>query len=280
MYEGIREDILGYFLTEFPLNHPASRVEVVVEEFLRSRFNDEWIEKCWVDVGAKIIDDLVAEFNRRDELGLSVRYQLIDDIGSEVRGQAMPGEEALYTFQDALLQLTDVEFERLAARILGWLGCQRTWVTPASHDEGLDAFGMVPLTFNCVSADALQFPALYMLAQAKHYNKETVHTAHIREFVGASVLAKHRIYSAAADKYIELDNRPFSPLALWIIFSGEASRLTRGLANSSGVYLLSSYDLLGLFQNYCVLLGIALPGDAAVMLKMLREAIKDIPVAQ
>ena len=97
---------------------------------------------------------------------------------------------------------------------------------------------MVPLTFNCVSADALQFPALYMLAQAKHYNKEIVHTAHIREFVGATVLAKHKIYSTAADKYIDLDNRLFSPVALWVIFSGEASRLTRGLANSSGIYLV------------------------------------------
>ena len=112
-------------LTAFPLNQPASRVErSVVHEFLRSRFNDEWIEKCWVDVGERIIDDLVAEFNRRDELGLSVRYELIDDIGSEVRGQSIPGEEALYTFQDALLELTDVEFERLAARVLAGLAAR------------------------------------------------------------------------------------------------------------------------------------------------------------
>jgi len=280
MYEDIREDVLVYFLTEFPVDHPVAYVELIVKEFLRVTVGDERAERFWVTMGESVIQDMIQEFNRRLELGLPLRYEPMDDVGEKIRGRSHTDEElAQATFQEALISISDTQFEQLSARILQWVGCTAFWSTPASHDEGLDAFGLMCLDLPAGNDPDAIFPAVCMLAQAKHYSKEKLRTGHVRELVGSGVLAKHGVYSTVAPKYSDLDMRPFAPTAFFLMCSGEVTRTTRGLARGAGVFLITSCEIFEMYRRHWAGKGVAVPNSVALMKRLLLKELSGIPVA-
>lgn len=280
MYEDIREEVLVHFLTEFPTDHPVTYVETVVSKLLRATLSEERVEDFWAKMGETVIRDVVQEFNRRTELALPLRYELMDDIGTKVRGRAGTDVERVqFVFQEALMSISPSEFEQLSARILEWAGCTSFWSTPASHDQGLDAFGLMHLDFPTPSDPEAGFPAVFMLVQAKHYSKEKLRTRHVREFVGSGVLAKYGVYSTAADKYKELEMRPFAPIVFFLVCSGEVTRATRGLAKRAGVFLLTSQDVFLLCRRHWERNGVAIPESVASMKRLVEQELRGIPVA-
>jgi hypothetical protein len=251
----------------------------VVVRALLPIYSPEWISRLWSELGSQIRDDVVSEYNKRLKLGLCLRYEPADDVGDKIVGKTQVGDHDVFSmFQSALLQLTDSEFELLAARLLNWAGCTDVWATPASHDEGLDAFGHMPLIHLPVTDDE-KHPSVVMLIQAKHYLKSKVHTHEVRELVGSSELAKYKIYSTADEKYTQLETQPLVPLALFLVTSGEVTRDTRGLARRAGIFLLTSYDLFLLFTREWTKLGMTV-GAIGTMRKAIRQQLKDIPVAR
>ena len=94
-------------------------------------------------------------------------------------------------------------------------------------------------------------PATVFLAQAKHYKKEKVNARDIREFIGASSLAKHKIYAVQHDeKYIDLRINPYSSLVHIFITSEEIKITAKIIALKTGVILLTSSELYEIFADY------------------------------
>jgi len=177
-----------YLLTEFPADHGVVYVEALVKRILGPVYTGDWIEGFWENLGREVLSDIVTEYNRRLRLGVTLRFEPVDDVGTKIRGRPQPGDDALFeAFQSSLLNISDTEFEFLAARVLRSAGCDRVWATPQSHDQGLDAFGIMPFIHLPTAADAEEsHPSVVMLAQAKHYHTSKVHTGDIRELVGSS----------------------------------------------------------------------------------------------
>jgi len=281
MHEIAREDSLLYFLTEFPLESPPVYVEQVVRDFLGGMYSEEWVDGWWAAVGDRMIGDLVDEYNKRLADGLPLRYEPVDDIGRKVRGSGIAkGEKFSAAFQEALLALSDDEFELLSARVLQWAGCTKVWTTPHSHDQGLDAFGVLPLLqVPGIWEPERDAPVLSMVAQAKHYSKEKVRTAQVREFVGAKYLAQFETYAVEGKKYPQLSLRPLAPIALVLVTSGEVTRTSRSLGRKAGIFFLSSSDLRVLFQDYWTRSLTTLPQSKRAVVALIRQELQGIPVA-
>jgi len=281
MHEIAREDSLLYFLTEFPLDSPPVYVERVVRDFLQDTYTADWIDTWWAAFGDQMIADLVDEYNKRLADGLPLRYEPVDDIGRKVRGSGVvKGQEFLAAFHEALLSLSHKEFELLSARILQWAGCPRVWATPQSHDQGLDAFGLLPLLeVPGIWGPDSGAPVLSMVAQAKHYSKDKVRTSEIREFVGATYLAHFNIYATESVKYPQLSLRPLAPVGLVYVTSGEVTRTSRLLGRRAGIFFLSSGDLGVLFQHYWKRSLKRLPESREEVLALIRDELRGIPVS-
>lgn len=281
MYEIAREDTLLYFLTEFPLDSPPVYVEQVVRDFLGGTYGEEWIDHWWAAVGDRMMGDLVDEYNKRLTDGLPLRYEPVDDIGRKVKGSGIAkGEKFSAAFQEALLALSDDEFELLSARVLQWAGCTKVWATPHSHDQGLDAFGLLPLLqVPGIWDPQRDAPVLSMLAEAKHYSKEKVRTEKVRGLVGAKYLAQFEMYAVEETKYPELNLRPLAPIGLVLVTSGEVTRTSRLLGRKAGIFFLSSGDLRVLFQDYWMRSLTTLPQSKGAVVALIRQELKGIPIA-
>jgi restriction endonuclease Mrr len=148
-----------------------------------------------------------------------------------------------------IASLTHSEFEMLCAVIAEELGAHSPTVTSYGHDEGIDFFGRVEWSV------LQEFPlpnvnrqlGVWIVGQAKHYDRTQVATPDIRELVGSVYLAR----SAAFSK----DNPPaFANLAIracdavfcFFVTSGDISRDGWMLLRTSGVIGMDG-EMLGAF---------------------------------
>jgi hypothetical protein len=271
-------DVIAYFLTEYPVDSPASRLADVVSAFLLKSFNEEATDTLIRSHFDTIRDTLVKQFNTRYDSRNSLRYRLIDDEGNQIAGIGEDGKKQKPAFQDALNALSHSQFESVAAWILAIAGCDIVYRTPESHDQGLDAFGYRPFLRKKRSNWAATAPQLIFLAQAKHYNECRVGTKEVREFVGSYDLAVHKIYSTVDARYQELDIPPFAPVALLFLTTEEIADTVKRLATRSGIIVLTSDDL------FEILLATVRPKPKSVTRVWLRTrvnaAARDIPVAR
>lgn len=274
-YKTVREELILFFLTEFSDDTPISYVEDLAKEFLLRKYRPEWVDIFWESQGDYLISELVEEFNRRMQDGFPINFTFVDEESKKVQGWTNPVILFKTTnFQKALLSLTDKEFERLAARIIQVVGCKDAWSTPVSHDQGLDAFGCLSLfDLPKISRETVDNGKLkiWVLVQAKHYNKEKVCSSDIREFVGSGDLAKHKIYATEALKYEILELKPFAPLAFIMITSGEVKRTAKLLADSAGIKIITSSDICAIFSSQWQDCGIAIPELEDELVCLLKE---------
>jgi hypothetical protein len=182
-----------------------------------------------------------------------LRYEFIDPEGTKIKGIGRKYGARLRMFQNALNSISDTEFEQLSAVILKFMGCYKSWVTPVSHDQGLDAFGYsreiekyLPSNSKC---------PVVMLAQAKHYAKAKVGSRDMREFIGSVNLATHNIFSDIDAKYTDLEIRPFGPTVLVFVTTQEIPQTVKRLANKSGIIVLTSSDIYNIFQKRAIMRG-------------------------
>ena len=282
-YTTAQEDVLSYFLTEFPSDSQAAYVEDVVKKFLEQTYAPDWIDQFWDGLGQAVISDLLDEYNRRIIEGFPVHFTFVDDEGRIVKGWTDPSlrfNTAL--FQRALLSLSDTEFERLSARLLHLAGCTDAWATPASHDQGLDGFGRLPVLESVrgnVGAESKEY-WVWLVVQAKHYKKERVRSSEIREFVGSTHLAQLGIYAQEGKKYELLDWKPYTPRGLVFVTSGEVKRTSRLLADRTGIAMLTSSDLCAAFSTYWINAGEEVPESISELTSLLRYEAERVPLAR
>lgn len=279
-FADLRSEIISYFLVLFPVDSQPDYLERITKRYLAGTYNDDFIERFWNDQAQFLRDDLIDETNRRIRKKASLRYEIMDDIGDRIRGAHYKlNPDPPNVFQDALQHLNPYEFEALAGVILKIAGCHSYWLTPRSHDQGLDAFGYA--SFLDIQLRWLgSKPEVVFLTQAKHYLKNRVSSNEIREFVGAAALAKFDIYAVQGEKYPELDMRPFAPVALIFVTSGEIKISTKTLARKSGMVVVASDELFQIFRDYWNSGGVMFPKTTKKLVDRLRKEIKGLPLAR
>ena len=281
-FDEIREEIISFFLTEFPNDHAIAYVESVVKDYLLLSYAPEWVEDFWEKSGHRVIDDLTKEHTRRIRDNLPIYFRFENSNGTLVRGWINPNARInTAEFQKALLSLSDSEFEFLSACVLRLLGCTKYWATPASHDQGIDAFGHIPLLPGGLPDSVFRRRPLlcWVLVQAKHFNTSKINSETVRSFVGAAVLARHGAYAQESTKYGVLDLKAVTPIGLVITTSGEIKRTARILGQKSDVYSLTTDDLCSIFTTYWKDTEAGVPDFAVDIAKRLKEETRSIPVA-
>ena len=278
IYQIAREQLLQFFLTELSEATPPAFVEDLAKQFLLRSHNIEWVNGFWESIGGDFISDLTDEYNRRLADGFPIYFEFIDDLGTKVRGYVNPDiSYDTATFQQALFLLTDTEFERLSGRILQLAGCSRAWVTPKSHDQGLDAFGCYHLfDLPKISSSSNIFES-WILIQAKHYNKEMVCSSEIREFIGSVELAKIHAFAVKGEKYPDLNLKHYTPITFILVTSGEVKRTAHILAEKIGIIFLSASDLCVIFSTEW---GTDLPTSVDEFVSKLRNEASRVPICR
>ncbi len=250
-------DVIAHFLTDFSWNHRACKLEDYVRSLLCKRYSpdyaDELLQKYLSDIVNVLMDEYEARVRERDLL----RYKIIDDNGEKVAGIGSRWQNRLIVFQDALNALTHAQFESLSARVLGAMGCSRVWVTPESHDQGLDSFGYGRVFSRNVPLEVAQQCPVVFLVQAKHYTKEKIGTRDIREFIGSYDLAVHKIYSTQDEIYVDLTLQPFGPAVLVFMTTQEIPKTVKRLAAKTGVVVMASQEICSVMIRSRLLHGVA-----------------------
>ena len=248
--EHIKAEVLSYLLTLYPVDSEPCYLDDVVREYLVQKYTAEFVDRFVTEHGERLRQEVVAETNDRMQTNASLRYTILDDIGLQIRGaayRAHPSSRLL--FQDALQILDPSDFENLSGFILRMAGCHAVWLTPLSHDQGLDAFGYSRL-FRQMAQWEMTCAHIVYLAQAKHYLKNPIRSYDLREFIGAITCAKHQAYALHKDPYPDLKITPFAPLALVYLTSGELTVSAKTLARNSGIIILGSDDLYEIISSH------------------------------
>jgi hypothetical protein len=270
-------DVLAHFLTEFQPNEKKWKTETYVETFLAKRYSAEVASDMVARFLRPICNLLMDEFENRRKAGELLRFKFLDADGTRVAGIGPVWKSRLTVFQDALNTLTDTEFEALSARVLLLLGCTEAWVTPQSHDQGLDAFGYAPGCGEKVPIEISRQYKLVCLAQAKHYRKTRVGSRDIREFVGSRELAIHEIFSTEDRKYSDLKLPAYGPISMVFITTEELPRTVKLMGRGAGIIVISAQDLAILFQRARIVRGGRRTRREIVL--ALRRSIGGIPTA-
>lgn len=271
-------EVTAYFMTQYAIDSPPSRLKDCVETYLLANYSSEFVSAFTSGFLDRVKDVLVDEFNARFEKKHSLRFRFIDEIGEKIEGIGYSDEDEKIEFQNAINELSCSEFESLSAYILKIAGCETYWRTPESHDQGLDAFGYRSFLERRDGEWFAGIPRVILLAQAKHFSSCKVGSKDIREFIGSSQLAVHKIFSTIDDKYSDLEIPPFAPVALLFITTEEVPLTVKRLGVRSGMVILSSDDLYDLLIINWTDSPKKLTKDWFI--KKLKECIEDIPKAK
>lgn len=143
------------------------------------------------------------------------------------------------SFEAFLKNLTWDQFEACCRGILAELGCSDPKLTSLSNDQGIDFFGRLSLRERLGNQSIL--PSLdsmldvWMVGQAKHYQKTQVSTPDLRELVGSVQLARSKTYSDGGAALEGLDLRVCDPVFYLFFTTGTISRDGYKLLDASGM---------------------------------------------
>ena len=185
----------------------------------------------------------------RAELKLPI-LQIFDEISGRISGSCWSSSglqpdqilrnRCLAKFGDivsAIQALTPNEFEQFCAAFLSSLGATKTKVTVQSGDDGIDFYGWLHLGEHQPSQGVLANKVrLYFAGQAKHYPKNRLGTAVVRELVGAVELGKAGTISNGQNLFDNERLRPFDPLVVLLITTGAFTKGARKLAAGCGIF--------------------------------------------
>jgi hypothetical protein len=233
---------LSYFLCQFDPKSKKRLTRDVVKEVALRVYSSDKVDEFIDNHLTEFQTTLVEEFNERYADKRPLRFQIVDtaSIGKTVCGYQLKKLAKETRFQNTLHRTTPADFEKLAAIILKILGCQDVFSTPASHDQGMDAFGwqilVQPTPYGVTHG-------LTWIAQAKHYVATQVTTGNVRELVGSKELLVAKVFSTVDERYKELRLRSYAPIAVALITTEEIPTTVRRLADGAGVFIFASSDL-------------------------------------
>jgi hypothetical protein len=137
------------------------------------------------------------------------------------------------------------QFETLGKRILEEIGSRNAVVSGRAGDQGIDLHGNLTiggLTGEDLKVSHLMHSLVFQLVgQAKHYPRNAISTAQVREFIGSVVLARHQLFSQPnIDPY---GLRSFAPVVMLLLSTGRFTRGAELLAERAGIVARSGTQL-------------------------------------
>ena len=139
------------------------------------------------------------------------------------------------------------DFEALCAGILSLLGVDDPKITRRSADEGIDFYGCLDIGKMLLAGDKLPSVekqlSVWLIGQAKRYDKATASTFHVRELVGSIELAKGRAFSGVGENYDNLRIRVCDPVFYLFFSTGHITAPTWKLVTKSGVIAMDAHML-------------------------------------
>jgi hypothetical protein len=242
MLDQIAQLCLSHFLCQFDPKSKKRLTRDVVREVALSVYSSDKVNEFIDDQLTKFQGALVEEFNTRYAAKRPLRFQIADTVGvgEMIAGYRQKNLSQEIRFQNSLHRISAADFEKLAAIVLRILGCSDVFLTPSSHDQGVDAFGsqglVQPTPYGVTHG-------LTWVAQAKHYKATRITTGDVRELVGSKELLVSKIFSTVDERYKELSLRRYAPIAIVLITTEEIPTTVRKLADGAGVFVFASSDL-------------------------------------
>ncbi|NLO08206.1 MAG: restriction endonuclease, partial [candidate division WS1 bacterium] len=151
----------------------------------------------------------------------------------------------------ALSGLSPRHFEALCAGMLRLLDVDDAKTTSYVADEGIDFFGRWHLEKHVFPQDPLPTVQkqlnVWMIGQAKHYQRGQAATPDLRDLVGAVDLARGKAFSRD-DIYQDLSVRPCDPVFYLFFTTGRISTNGWALSERSGVVVMDG-DMIAAFLS-------------------------------
>ena len=220
-----------------------SHTKEVARNFLKVKYNEESVDDYIEEHYSRVHEEIIKEYKRRNDENLGIPFAFYDAEGDQIMPlNPIPDAEKIIT---AFKEISANDFEKLGGIILSTLGYLDVYVTPESHDQGLDAFGIRKTTFGTIELDELEISIL----QAKHYSECEVDSADIREFIGSVILAKLKAYALKNNPYPQLEIRRFTPIQLVYLTTGRVKRTASMLCKKAGVLVISADFLSKAFPS-------------------------------
>ncbi|MNI39490.1 hypothetical protein D3C73_936720 [compost metagenome] len=138
--------------------------------------------------------------------------------------------------------LEATRFERYVALLVKIFGYNLTYATKASHDQGIDFFGVK--AFELFDSPRKSF----LMGQAKKYNS-LVTVEEIRNFAGSLFLMRSREFSQAKATYSSMVTRSFTPVEGLFATSYFFSPPALKLCENSDIICLDFVDLVLLTEK-------------------------------
>lgn len=157
---------------------------------------------------------------------------------------------------EAIVALTEREFELLCGVLLSKLSVSIPYVTKSSGDQGVDFFGKA--NFGAfVSGTSLLGPVSYgadiwLVGQAKRYLKTRVKTSDLRELVGSVELARANISSDGGVALSEFNIRLCEPVFYLMVTSGQFTSGSERLLEAAGLIGLDGEKLANFLSDHNV----------------------------
>lgn len=147
-----------------------------------------------------------------------------------------------------LQSLNFSRFELFGKAVLREIGCRTARVTPHAGDQGIDFYGELTVG-SLVGADPAVLKLMHetrvvLVGQAKHYPRNPIGPAVVRELVGALSLSRTHTFSKLdLDLLDGVHLRPFSPVMAMLFTTGDFTRGARILAAQAGLIAFSCWQL-------------------------------------
>lgn len=139
------------------------------------------------------------------------------------------------------------EFEACCRGILAQLGCPSPKLTALSNDQGIDFFGRLSLRDRLGNQSILpsvdSMLDVWMVGQAKHYQKTQVSTPDLRELVGSVQLARAKAFADGGAALQGLDLKVCDPVFYLFFTTGTISRDGYKLLDASGMISMNGAQI-------------------------------------
>ncbi|MGW4206791.1 restriction endonuclease [Lentzea sp. NPDC004789] len=218
----------GWFVDRSLAEDYASRMESSAERLLRQEL-DAWIRK---GRAARF------EFNSSSSY-LIQGSSYIEPIDSPEIAEAKRRRVRFSEYESLLRAATPLEFEAICRGVLVEMGAVNAKLTKASGDQGIDFYGTLSLQGRLTQVYPLsnidRHLRVWLVGQAKHYQKTKVATPDLRELVGSVNLARAKVYADGGQSLDGLKINVCDPVFYLFFTTGEISRDGWTLIERSGI---------------------------------------------
>ncbi|BCW83955.1 hypothetical protein NicSoilE8_16280 [Arthrobacter sp. NicSoilE8] len=254
MTKRLRTKVVQYIAVSWPLDgkpRPLEEVlyEVAVREFqIPDTAAAEFAEAHL----APSLSELVELLTYAEDRALPCRFSFNDRSPDHIQGSSfvqVDDDAAIQRAKERRLNYDSYEaflknlrwedFEACCRGILERLGCSDPKLTALGNDQGIDFFGRLSLRKRLGNESIL--PSLdsmldvWMVGQAKHYQKTQVSTPDLRELVGSVELARAKAFADGGVALHGLDLRVCDPIFYLFFTTGTISRDGYKLLDASGM---------------------------------------------